>query len=233
MLRHLCICMCSFSAGCKLYAFCGALFGITSMITLLAISIDRYLVITKPLQSVHWGSKRRTSLAILMVWLYSLAWSLAPLIGWSEFLLPGCPFLPSSFTHHTTEAHEYTLIESLTETGNIACAVERLITDPPAYTQLTCDLNLLLNRHHIKTRSLNVKQYAEPLCFTCYLLHPSRLLYPRGPDDILYMGLCHVHVGQQELHDDAVLFCFLHSTGNHLLLLSLYVSGCTDDWKVL
>ena len=69
-----------------MYAFCGALFGIASMINLLAISIDRYVVITKPLQAIHWSSKRRTALAILMVWLYSLAWSLAPLVGWSEFL---------------------------------------------------------------------------------------------------------------------------------------------------
>ncbi|XP_059194151.1 opsin 4xb [Centropristis striata] len=75
--------------GCKLYAFCGALFGITSMINLLAISIDRYLVITKPLQAIQWGSKRRTSLAILMVWLYSLAWSLAPLVGWSSYIPEG------------------------------------------------------------------------------------------------------------------------------------------------
>ncbi|TNN80628.1 Melanopsin-A [Liparis tanakae] len=75
--------------GCKIYAFCGALFGITSMITLLAISIDRYLVITKPLQNVHWGSKRRTAVAILSVWLYSLAWSLAPLVGWSSYIPEG------------------------------------------------------------------------------------------------------------------------------------------------
>ncbi|XP_070759867.1 opsin 4xb [Enoplosus armatus] len=75
--------------GCKLYAFCGALFGITSMINLLAISIDRYLVITKPLQAIHWSSKRRTTLAILMVWLYSLAWSLAPLVGWSSYIPEG------------------------------------------------------------------------------------------------------------------------------------------------
>nr|XP_015195760.1 PREDICTED: melanopsin-like [Lepisosteus oculatus] len=75
--------------GCKLYAFCGALFGITSMITLLAISIDRYLVITKPLQSIQWTSKRRTSLVILLVWLYSLAWSLAPLVGWSSYIPEG------------------------------------------------------------------------------------------------------------------------------------------------
>ncbi|XP_076587952.1 opsin 4xb isoform X1 [Chaetodon auriga] len=75
--------------GCKMYAFCGALFGIASMINLLAISIDRYLVITKPLQAIHWSSKRRTALAILMVWLYSLAWSLAPLVGWSSYIPEG------------------------------------------------------------------------------------------------------------------------------------------------
>lgn len=73
-----------FTTGCKMYAFCGALFGITSMINLLAISIDRYIVITKPLQAIGWTSKRRTCHIILLVWLYSLAWSLAPLLGWSE-----------------------------------------------------------------------------------------------------------------------------------------------------
>uniref|UniRef100_A0A671KFI1 Melanopsin-A-like n=1 Tax=Sinocyclocheilus anshuiensis TaxID=1608454 RepID=A0A671KFI1_9TELE len=75
--------------GCKIYAFCGALFGITSMINLLAISIDRYVVITKPLQTIQWNSKRRTSLAILCIWIYSLAWSLAPLIGWSSYIPEG------------------------------------------------------------------------------------------------------------------------------------------------
>ncbi|KAG7490025.1 melanopsin-A-like [Solea senegalensis] len=75
--------------GCKMYAFCGALFGIASMINLLAISIDRYMVITKPLQAINWSSKRRTTLVILMVWLYSLAWSLAPLVGWSSYIPEG------------------------------------------------------------------------------------------------------------------------------------------------
>ncbi|CAJ1068910.1 LOW QUALITY PROTEIN: melanopsin-A-like [Xyrichtys novacula] len=75
--------------GCKMYAFCGALFGIASMINLLAISIDRYLVITKPLRAMHWNSKRRTTFAIFLVWLYSLAWSLAPLVGWSSYIPEG------------------------------------------------------------------------------------------------------------------------------------------------
>ncbi|MED6279791.1 Melanopsin-A, partial [Characodon lateralis] len=75
--------------GCKMYAFCGALFGISSMINLLAISIERYLVITKPLQTMHWGSKRRTIFAIFLTWFYSLAWSLAPLVGWSSYIPEG------------------------------------------------------------------------------------------------------------------------------------------------
>ncbi|XP_056322940.1 opsin 4xa [Danio aesculapii] len=75
--------------GCKMYAFCGALFGITSMINLLAISIDRYIVITKPLQAIRWTSGRRTLIIILVVWIYSLAWSLAPLMGWSSYIPEG------------------------------------------------------------------------------------------------------------------------------------------------
>ncbi|KAJ0057122.1 hypothetical protein NL108_002051, partial [Boleophthalmus pectinirostris] len=71
--------------GCKMYAFCGALFGITSMINLLAISVDRYIVITKPLQAIQWSSKKQTCFIIALVWVYSLAWSLAPLLGWSKF----------------------------------------------------------------------------------------------------------------------------------------------------
>ncbi|XP_034048746.1 opsin 4xa [Thalassophryne amazonica] len=74
---------------CKMYAFCGALFGITSMINLLAITVDRYIVITKPLRAIRWTSKKRTSLIIALVWLYSLAWSLAPLLGWSSYIPEG------------------------------------------------------------------------------------------------------------------------------------------------
>ncbi|XP_044053267.1 opsin 4xb [Siniperca chuatsi] len=97
--------------GCKIYAFCGALFGIASMINLLAISIDRYLVITKPLQAIHWSSKRRTTLAILTVWLYSLAWSLAPLVGWSSYipegLMTSCTW---DYVTYTSANRSYTMM---------------------------------------------------------------------------------------------------------------------------
>jgi r-opsin len=71
--------------GCEFYAFCGALFGITSMITLMVIALDRYLVITRPLATIGVSSKRRTALVLLGVWLYALAWSLPPFFGWSKW----------------------------------------------------------------------------------------------------------------------------------------------------
>ncbi|XP_077478054.1 opsin 4xa isoform X2 [Stigmatopora argus] len=86
--------------GCKIYAFCGALFGIASMINLLAISIDRYIVITKPLQALQWTSKRRTCFIIGLVWLYSLFWSIAPLLGWSR---------SRRYFHHLLRANKKTV----------------------------------------------------------------------------------------------------------------------------
>nr|Q4U4D2.2 RecName: Full=Melanopsin; AltName: Full=Opsin-4 [Podarcis siculus]AAY34941.2 melanopsin [Podarcis siculus] len=75
--------------GCNFYVFCGALFGITSMMTLLAISVDRYCVITKPLQSIKRSSKKRSCIIIAFVWLYSLGWSVCPLFGWSSYIPEG------------------------------------------------------------------------------------------------------------------------------------------------
>lgn len=124
--------------GCKMYAFCGALFGITSMITLLAISIDRYIVITKPLQAIHWNSKRRTALAIVLVWLYSLAWSLAPLVGWSKCATSG-PFLffyvnpQLVFVYATCKT--VTAMKTCGFTGRPACAFPKKLTP----SQPSCD----------------------------------------------------------------------------------------------
>ncbi|OXB68093.1 hypothetical protein ASZ78_003334 [Callipepla squamata] len=88
--------------GCELYAFCGALFGITSMITLMVIALDRYFVITKPLASVRVMSKKKALIILVGVWLYSLAWSLPPFFGWSAYvpegLLTSCSWDYMTFT---------------------------------------------------------------------------------------------------------------------------------------
>ncbi|KAK0150456.1 Melanopsin-A [Merluccius polli] len=75
--------------ACEVYAFCGALFGICSMLTLTVIAADRYFVITRPLASIGVLSRRRAGLVLLGAWLYSLAWSLPPFFGWSAYVPEG------------------------------------------------------------------------------------------------------------------------------------------------
>ncbi|XP_062331318.1 opsin 4b [Osmerus eperlanus] len=88
--------------GCELYAFCGALFGICSMITLMVIAVDRYVVITRPLASMGVMSRRRALIILAAAWLYSTGWSLPPFFGWSAYvpegLLTSCSWDYMTFT---------------------------------------------------------------------------------------------------------------------------------------
>ncbi|KAM9772990.1 melanopsin-A-like isoform 2-T12 [Syngnathus typhle] len=75
--------------GCELYAFCGALFGICSMMTLMVIAVDRYVVITRPLASLGSMSRRKALSIVAVAWLYSMGWSLPPFFGWSAYVPEG------------------------------------------------------------------------------------------------------------------------------------------------
>ncbi|XP_071380092.1 opsin 4b [Centroberyx affinis] len=88
--------------GCELYAFCGALFGICSMITLMVIAVDRYVVITRPLASLGVMSRRKALGILAAAWVYSMGWSLPPFFGWSAYvpegLLTSCSWDYMTFT---------------------------------------------------------------------------------------------------------------------------------------
>ncbi|KAI8521517.1 Melanopsin [Branchiostoma belcheri] len=75
--------------ACELYGFAGGLFGCLSINTLMAISMDRYLVITKPFLVMRIVTKQRVMFAILLLWIWSLVWSLPPLFGWSAYVSEG------------------------------------------------------------------------------------------------------------------------------------------------
>nr|ANA75357.1 melanopsin 1 [Paralichthys dentatus] len=75
--------------GCELYAFCGALFGICSMMTLMVIAVDRYVVITRPLASLGVMSRRKALSILAVAWVYSMGWSLPPFFGWSAYVPEG------------------------------------------------------------------------------------------------------------------------------------------------
>ncbi|XP_047445925.1 melanopsin-like [Mugil cephalus] len=97
--------------ACELYAFCGALFGITSMMTLTAIAVDRCLAITRPLALLGGLGGRRVAAVVVGVWLYSLAWSLPPFFGWSAYVPEGLQTSCSwDYMSFTTAVRTYTIL---------------------------------------------------------------------------------------------------------------------------
>ncbi|XP_063074194.1 melanopsin-A-like [Engraulis encrasicolus] len=97
--------------ACELYAFCGALFGICSMITLMVIAVDRYFVITRPLASIGKMSRKRALGFMAVSWFYSMIWSLPPFFGWSAYvpegLMTSCSW---DYTTFTPSVRAYTML---------------------------------------------------------------------------------------------------------------------------
>ncbi|KAI9548243.1 hypothetical protein NQZ68_010462 [Dissostichus eleginoides] len=76
------------SSGCRWYGFSNAFFGIVSLVSLSLMSFERYCVLlhSSPSDSSQY---RRARLAVAASWLYSLVWTLPPLLGWSSYGLEG------------------------------------------------------------------------------------------------------------------------------------------------
>lgn len=76
--------------GCKMYAFITFLFALVSIINMAAVSVAKYLTITKSLYRESYFSKKQVAFVILVVWLYCLPFSAAPLLSrWSSYGLDG------------------------------------------------------------------------------------------------------------------------------------------------
>jgi r-opsin len=67
----------------------GGIFGIMSITTLAAISVDRYYAIAHPLQAAHSMTRRKAFMMICIVWIWSLCSSLPPLFGWGAYVAEG------------------------------------------------------------------------------------------------------------------------------------------------
>nr|XP_036869510.1 opsin-3 isoform X2 [Manis javanica] len=71
------------AAGCAWDGFSRNLFGIVSIATLTVLAYERYVrVVRARAVSFPWAWR-----AVTYIWLYSLAWSGAPLLGWNSFVV--------------------------------------------------------------------------------------------------------------------------------------------------
>uniref|UniRef100_A0A8C5RMN1 Opsin-3 n=1 Tax=Laticauda laticaudata TaxID=8630 RepID=A0A8C5RMN1_LATLA len=70
-------------AGCVWDGFSNSLFGIVSLMTLTVLAYERYIrVVHARVIDFSWSWR-----AITYIWLYSLAWTGAPLLGWNHYTL--------------------------------------------------------------------------------------------------------------------------------------------------
>ena len=76
-------------AGCKAHAFMIFLLALVSITHLVAISVGKYLTITRSLCKESYVNKKKVLLISVACWKYSLVFSLAPLMGWSSYGLEG------------------------------------------------------------------------------------------------------------------------------------------------
>ena len=76
-------------AGCKAHAFMVFLFSLVSITHLAAISAGKYFTISRSLTRESYFDRRQIMYVVLACWVYSLAFSVAPLLGWSRYGLEG------------------------------------------------------------------------------------------------------------------------------------------------
>ncbi|XP_068161284.1 melanopsin-A-like isoform X2 [Antennarius striatus] len=136
--------------GCELYAFCGALFGICSMMTLMVIAVDRYVVITRPLASLGVMSRKKALSIVAAAWVYSMGWSLPPFFGWSAYvpegLMTSCSWDYMTFTpsvrSYTMLLFTFVFFIPLSIIIFSYCCIFRAIRHTTrAITKISCDGN--------------------------------------------------------------------------------------------
>ncbi|KAG8000562.1 Vertebrate ancient opsin [Nibea albiflora] len=93
-------------SGCNWYGFINSCFGIVSLISLVILSYDRYSTLT--VYNKRGPDYRKPLLAVGGSWLYSLFWTVPPLLGWSSYGIEGAGTSCSvSWTVQTTQSHAY------------------------------------------------------------------------------------------------------------------------------
>ncbi|KAF4529148.1 Long wavelength sensitive opsin 5 [Ephemera danica] len=73
---------------CEIYGMMGSLYGCASIWSMTMIALDRYNVIVKGLSGTPLTNKTAL-LRILFVWVFSIGWTLMPMLGWNRYVPEG------------------------------------------------------------------------------------------------------------------------------------------------
>ena len=95
----------------------------TSILTLLAVSVDRYKSLKDPLnrfRRFRFMTRKRALIVISVIWLYSLVFALLPIMGWrafDEFVYKGICYFPFTENYSTLSSCLNFVIPSLITCG--------------------------------------------------------------------------------------------------------------------
>lgn len=130
--------------------------GIVSLISLVILSYDRYSTLT--VYNKQGINYRKPLLAVGGTWLYSLFWTVPPLLGWSSYGIEGAGTSCSvSWTARTAQSHAY-----------IICLFTFCLVIP-VLVMIYCYSRLLwavkqVEKHHM---SLQIFPLTFPVCQCC------------------------------------------------------------------
>nr|ANV21070.1 parapinopsin [Geotria australis] len=71
-------------AGCITEGFLMSFFGIAALDSVCVLSVERYVVVCRPLGSLRF-TPRHAALGLAVAWLWALAWTVPPLMGWGRY----------------------------------------------------------------------------------------------------------------------------------------------------
>nr|XP_003215417.1 PREDICTED: opsin-5 [Anolis carolinensis] len=72
-------------ATCIYYALMGFLFGVSSIMTLSAMAVIRFLVTFSSKPARHKINRKVMHICIMLIWAYAVLWAILPLLGWGHY----------------------------------------------------------------------------------------------------------------------------------------------------
>ncbi|KAK7507135.1 hypothetical protein BaRGS_00001070, partial [Batillaria attramentaria] len=127
---------------CQVYAMTTATAGLVTINTLAVISLDRYYAVVHRLNPRQHTSRWIMGGAVALVWVYSVLWAAAPVLGWGNYILDGIG-TTCTFDYLTRTAHNRSFVLSIT-VGNFVLPLAVIVFCYVRIGMVTLDMNRTL-----------------------------------------------------------------------------------------